>query len=613
MVDTKFFDESFKAKLLAAIPDLDTRTDGVLVHSENFQALRLMLERYREQVKCVYIDPPYNTKEGEFSYKDNYKNSSWLSMMENRLFAMMPFFHNDGRFFVSIDDRENANLIQLLKTVFGEEKYLGAITWEKRTKSQNTSSSKKMLQSKVEYIHPFTVSGERQEFNLEATGKKEYPEFSKEHGHYRLAKMEVSTTFKRAHDTGSMVYEIEGIHPGDGKSWQIGQKTVEELKKQHRLVIRDNWPWIIYRPCDEDADKYRPFWSHFFDKEVYGTAESGLALVYSDLGFGQTISTCKPLPLISKLLYHVVDTNTTILDYFAGSGTTGHAVIDLNRQDSANGINGKRKYILVEMGEHFDTVLKPRIEKVVYSPDWKDGKPQSTDKGISHCFKHLTLESYEDTLNNLCFDKEPKGASDVSDYLLCYMLEAGTKGSPSLLDVAAFTHPFSCKLDVKKPGSEERETRTVDLVESFNWLIGLRVRKMSDMLRFSADFERVHDPDFPTDDAMKLRVRGRLRKDGDGQFIFRFVEGLIPRNRMEPDGAMDKVLVVWREGTGDAEKDNAVLDAFLQREKVNALDGEYDVIYVNGSNNVPSLRRIDQTWKVQLIEKTFLERMWEEA
>ena len=82
---------------------------------------------------------------------------------------------------------------------------------------------------------------------------------------------------------------------------------------------------------------------------------------------------------------------------------------------------------------------------------------------------------------------------------------------------------------------------------------------------------------------------------------------------MEPDGAMDKVLVVWREGTGDAEKDNAVLDAFLQREKVNALDGEYDVIYVNGSNNVPSLRRIDQTWKVQLIEKTFLERMWEEA
>ena len=265
------------------------------------------------------------------------------------------------------------------------------------------------------------------------------------------------------------------------------------------------------------------------------------------------------------------------------------------------------------MGEHFDTVLKPRIEKVVYSPNWKDGKPECSDKGISHCFKYLTLESYEDTLNNLSFDQEPSDASGVDGYLMRYMLSVGIRGSSSLLDVAAFAHPFSCTLDVKKPGGEGRETRVVDLVETFNWLLGLRVRKMSERLRFSADFERLSDPAIPSDDTLKLRVSGELRKDGEGPFTFQFVDGTIPRNRHEPTGAADRVLVVWREGTGNSEEDNAVLDAFLQDEKVNALKGKYELIYVNGSNNVSSLRGTNQTWKVRLIEETFLKRMWEEA
>ena len=90
-----------------------------------------------------------------------------------------------------------------------------------------------------------------------------------------------------------------------------------------------------------------------------------------------------------------MDNNSYCLDYFAGSGTTGHAVVNLNREDG-----GKRKYIMVEMGNYFDDVTRPRMQKVVYSKDWKDGKPTSRD-GISHAFKYIRLESYEDTLNNL--------------------------------------------------------------------------------------------------------------------------------------------------------------------------------------------------------------------
>ncbi len=140
---------------------------------------------------------------------------------------------------------------------------------------------------------------------------------------------------------------------------------------------------------------------------------------------------------------------TLILDYFAGSGTTGDAVIKLNRED-----NGKRKYILVEQGEYFDTVLKPRIQKVVYSADWKNGKATAPETGISHAFKVLKIESFEDTLNNLqlkrddaqqtLFDELPQHAQD--DYLLRYMLEIESRGS--LLSVTQFNKPFDCKLKV---------------------------------------------------------------------------------------------------------------------------------------------------------------------
>lgn len=317
--------------------------------------------------------------------------------------------------------------------------------------------------------------------------------------------------------------------------------------------------------------------------------------------------------------------SSVVLDYFAGSGTTAHAVITLNRQDK-----GHRKYILIEMGDHFDTVLMPRVQKVVYSADWKDGKPVFPDQhctGISHCFKYLRLESYEDALNNLQVDGA-KGAAfaDVKDYFFKYMLDVETKGSPSLLNVKSFANPFGYKLVVKKPGSEEREERTVDLVETFNYLIGLRVKNTSATKCFTAEFERPKDEELPEDSHTKLIVRklGIWNEElGVGNasgaagvraptWSFRTVEGWIPKNRATPnDGAKERVLIVWRTLTGDTEQDNAVLNAFLQREDVNALDGEYDVIYVNGSNNVPNLRKDADTWKVRLIEEDFSARMWE--
>jgi adenine-specific DNA-methyltransferase len=148
--------------------------------------------------------------------------------------------------------------------------------------------------------------------------------------------------------------------------------------------------------------------------------------------------------------------------------------MNLNRADGGN-----RKYIVVEMGEYFNTVVLPRIKKVAYCENWKVGKPAGGE-GVSHFVKYHTLEQYEDTLNNLALLREKDGEKTQQkfgdDYLLRYMLEFETQGSPCLLNLAMIKNPFDHRLKVQE--GDEIVERTVDLVETFNYLIGLQVKKM---------------------------------------------------------------------------------------------------------------------------------------
>ena len=183
----------------------------------------------------------------------------------------------------------------------------------------------------------------------------------------------------------------------------------------------------------------------------------------------------KPAELLSNLLSFVTGTNRHVLDFLAGSGTTGHAVIDLNRDDG-----GHRRYLLVEVGHHFDTVLIPRLKKVVYSPDWKGGKPASRN-GVSQLFKYVRLESYEDAMDSLVVVPPSQAQVEVlesnpalaEDYRLRYALGVETSGSASLLG-KDFADPFAYTLSVVRDGVRD-DNAQVDLPETFNYLIGLRV------------------------------------------------------------------------------------------------------------------------------------------
>jgi adenine-specific DNA-methyltransferase len=259
----------------------------------------------------------------------------------------------------------------------------------------------------------------------------------------------------------------------------------------------------------------------------------------------------------------------TVIDYHAGSGTTGHAVINLNREDGV-----RRKFLLVEMGAHFDTVLLPRLKKVTFTPEWKDGKPKRppTEEEIERSpkiIKYLRLESYEDALNNLELRRSDQqgtlldaDAEMREQYVLSYMLDVESRGSQSLLNIDGFRNPDQYKLRVERNG--ETQLVNVDLVETFNWLLGLTVKHID-------------------------VIRG-----------VRVVEG------KNPEG--DRVLVLWRNLD---ELNSDKLDEWFKKQGYNTRDLEYDLVYVNGDNNLENLRRADQTWKVRLIEEEFQRLMFD--
>jgi adenine-specific DNA-methyltransferase len=313
---------------------------------------------------------------------------------------------------------------------------------------------------------------------------------------------------------------------------------------------------------------------------------------------------------VSKFVLQSTRKNSFVLDIFGGSGSTGGAVINCNKVDQLG-----RKYILMEANEYIDTIIVPRLKKTVYASSWSGGKPSSHD-GISHCFKYLRLESYEDAVNNL--DLQSDGTRDAAlvnntelqrDYLLNYFLDVETEGSQSLLNITDFRDPTAYKMFIKKPGSEESRLQTIDLIETFNWLIGLWVDYMAAPQCFTAEFEREKDADLPEDQNTRLICK-RLKTESKGDYWFRLIEGYTLK---VPGDNTSKIptLIVWRKQTDDAEKDNAVLQKYLMDKlDISPREQTYEVIYINGSHTLPNPVIEGEQTKVRLIEEAFFNAMW---
>ncbi|NVI81371.1 site-specific DNA-methyltransferase [Janthinobacterium sp. BJB401] len=633
VLDTRFFDAEFTARLLASIDNLDDATDGVLVHSENFQALNLMQERYREQVKCIYIDPPYNTTENAIPYKNTFKHSSWISLIQNRCEIGRKMNSKDGSILFAIDDTEMANARLLLNGIYGINNYISTISVEVNPAGQNIRENEPAKSH--DYFHAYAKDINCSSINLRGLTPEEKQSFNlvDDISAFLWDNLRRRGGNSRPDDRPNQWYplyvtlnppkvslknfsdaiEIFPLDPhGERRIWRVSPDGARKdiLSGDISVLEKAGRVEVVKKTRIPEGRKPKTMW--------YGGAYSGTTYgskLLKDILNTTEFSYPKSVNLVENALIYWADKNSLILDFFAGSGTTGHAVISQNKKD-----NGSRKYLLIEMGGYFDSVLKRRVSKIIFSSDWKNGKCTGND-GISQLVKVIRLESYEDTLNNLQLaEMAPRQQAITTnsqlreDYFLNYMLALETRGSPSLLNVAAFTDPTAYQLDVKRPGSDAHALRTVDLVETFNWLIGLRVDKLHAPQTFAAEFEQEADADLPAGSPTRLLVKGKLKEVAVNAELpswwFRSVEGRVPGAA----GSLidQRVLVVWRKLSGNLEQDNAVLDAYLRQvlrlDLSNSQDkNQFDVIYVNGSHTLPKLPHCD----IRLLEQAFHQRMWE--
>lgn len=617
VLDTAFFGEEFKERLIQSIDNIDEKIDGLLIKSENFQALNLLMERYKEQVKCVYIDPPYNAVSSEILYKNNFKHSSWLALMENRLSLSKLLMTNDGLITIAIDDYEASKLWELLNNIFGYDNHLGTIVIRNNPKGRMTKRKVSLVheytlifgKSDLSYIKKLPVNPEDKTHNYkqDIDGEWYLPVNLRKQGvdsEAEKADGELADRFypiyydpKTGAVSSYIKYEIEILpidSSGNKRIWRRGKDVIDEMYKKGELWVQETKQGLqIYFKFRGglDGQMVQSIWT---DPQC-SASDYGTQILDDILGKREMFSYPKAPFAVQKNLLAMSDERViTVLDFFAGSGTTAHAVINLNREDG-----GSRKYILVEMGEYFDTVLKPRIQKVIYSKDWKDGKPVSRE-GISHMFKYMKLESYEDALNNLEIRRteEQQLVLDLNkdlreQYMLSYMLDKETEGSMSLLNIDQFANPFAYKMKIAN-GVETKET-LIDLVETFNYLIGLIVTRIDAKASFNTE------PDETSE--IPGAVRLIPAKDGKGEYTFKEVEGHTLSG--------EKVLIIWRTLTGDIARDNAALDAYFRKKKYSTQDFEYDRIYVNGDNNLQNMKQEGEQWKVLLIEEEFKRLMFD--
>lgn len=616
VIDTCLYEERLKALLVASIENYDEKRDGLLIQSDNYQALQLL--HMRDQFDYVFIDPPYNTGIDGFIYKDSFQRSSWMAFMLDRIRQCKKVMKPTSIFSATIDNVEVSRFRLLLDEIFGSQNFLADIAWEKRyTRSNNAKCFYSLKDTVLCYRSSALLDTVKEPRTEKSRTNYSNPDNDQRGPWISSSYVNPATKEKRP----NLVYLIknpvtgfEVTHPTH--AWKYDRNTCREHQNDNRLYWGQNGEYEYPRLksfLTEAKEGIVPVdvWNH----KDSGTTDDGGAAVKALFG-SSVFDNPKPPKLIRRVVSLIRNTEPVntgrVIDFFAGSGSTGQAVIDSNREDS-----GDRKYTLVEMGAYFDTVLKPRIAKVVYSATWKDGKPTARDTGISHCFKYLRLESYEDTLANLRLDQNSQRATAMAanqafkqDYMLHYWLDFETKGSPSLLNIQWFTDPTAYKLKVKKPGTDEYVEKAVDLVETFNWLIGLHVEHLDRWRGYTATFKREVDADLPEDTNTRLILDGALKETDDGQWHFRKVEGYTLRAPGDQNDR-EKVLVVWRKLTGDLEQDNLMLDVWFRKYRLNSQDSEFDVIFVNGSNNLPNLRQAEETWKVRLIEEAFHQAMWD--
>ncbi|MEM4735738.1 MAG: site-specific DNA-methyltransferase [Candidatus Thorarchaeota archaeon] len=399
-IDTKYFDQDIKSEILSLFDDLDEELDGWLIHSENYQALRTILPKFRERVQTIYIDPPFNLgTDADFLYNVNYKDANWITLLENRIVLAREMLCSRGSMFVRCDYNGNMFVRLLMNQIFGEENFRNEIVVSRISKQD----------PKVTRFNAATDS-------LYLYSKSSEPHFS------LIFKRLPSPRGERWHAMDSQgqgqPLRIFGylLEPPRGRHWTYGQSNIEQMEADGkiRIVCREcgrihtSGSWSGCPDCG-NRDRVR------VEYLLPPTEEKQIDSNWTDIpGYssGWNFSTENSEILLKRVIESTSDRGDLVLDFFLGSGTTVAVAHKLGR-----------KWIGIEMGEHLYSVVLPRMKRVLaYDRSGisteKDVRQRYNENAAGGFFKYYDLEQYEQTLRRAVYrPSDPLvGFSDRSIY-----------------------------------------------------------------------------------------------------------------------------------------------------------------------------------------------------
>ncbi len=386
-------------------------TGNAIIKGDNLEALKSLLPQYEGRINCIYIDPPYNTGNEGWVYNDNVndpkikkwlaqvvgkegedlsRHDKWLCMMYPRLQLLYKLLADDGAIFISIDDNEQANLKLVMDEIFGGGNFLGNVCWQKKQSPQNDAIN-------FSDMHDFVVVyAKKKKTNRNDTigfNRNLIPKTIEQKARYKNPDNDSRgvwasvdcTSNKTKYERPNLYYSIfnpvteKEIFPSESTVWRYEASTFNNLLNEKKIYFGkdgNSFPRLKLFLTDV-ADGIVP--STWWTRDFAGDNQEGRRMLRSIFGnVNDDFSTPKPNSLIERIFQIATNNNSIILDSFAGSGTTAHAVLNLNKQDG-----GHRKFILVEMEDYAETITAERVKRVI--------KGYNNTEGTGGSFDYYTL------------------------------------------------------------------------------------------------------------------------------------------------------------------------------------------------------------------------------
>ncbi|MFA7934707.1 DNA methyltransferase [Helicobacter pylori] len=373
------FEMHGEGDLESALKDKNT---NYLIKGNNLIALHSLKKKFAKQVKCIYIDPPYNTGNDSFNYNDNFNHSSWLVFMKNRLEIAREFLSDDGVIFVQCDDNEQAYLKVLMDEIFLRENFVASISWKQFHSVKNDAAN---FSKNIEYILCYCKNFSKNLISNEPFDKSNSYKLKDENGFYKL-----DPVWAKSGNNFSPYTFLNGKtwSPPSGTFWRYSIGTLKDMEQNNRIVFNGKNP-MAKRYLSEVAEGRKS--STFWDGSEVGYNLNGDAEIKQLFSGNKVFNNPKPEALISRILEIATNENDLVLDFFAGSGTTCAVAHKM-----------KRRYIGIEQMDYIETITKERLKKVIEGEQGGISKKCDFKGGGSFVYaelKEVNLEVKKQILN----------------------------------------------------------------------------------------------------------------------------------------------------------------------------------------------------------------------